>query len=312
KITRPDASNDVATFHVEGRLTRETTAELRAACGDPLDGGQPVVLHLGGVAFCDPAGVELLHELRKRGCVLVGCSDFTTAILDGGPASRERLATRGSNDEEGALLRALRAGDASAFEHLVRRQTSHLFAAARRIVGNDEDARDVVQEAFVSAYRSLDRFGGDSRISTWLHRIAVNAALMKLRSRRRRPEEPIEHLLPCFDENGAWAAGMASVTSGAETHVASNETRDLVRRCIARLPDRYREVLVLRDIEDFDTSEVADTLGITANAVKIRLHRARQALRTLIEEERGVPGAVARATLTDRARSTPAREAATA
>lgn len=188
--------------------------------------------------------------------------------------------------EEARLLQALRAGDAAAFESLVRRRSGPLLAAARRILNSEEDARDAVQETFVAAYRNLARFDGDARLSTWLHRIVVNAALMKLRSRRRRPEESIDDLLPSFDENGDWRSGTAQSGDAAEAHVHSRQTRELVRRCIGRLPDSYRDVLVLRDIEDQDTAEVAGSLGITSNAVKIRLHRARQALRTLIEHER--------------------------
>ncbi|MBY0274035.1 sigma-70 family RNA polymerase sigma factor [Candidatus Binatia bacterium] len=186
------------------------------------------------------------------------------------------------------MVGALRAGDRTAFETLVRRQTGPLLAVARRILSSEDDARDAVQEAFVSAWRGIAGFDGTARLSTWLHRIVVNAALMKLRSRRRRPEESIDDLLPCFDENGAWTSGMAQQPSAAEAHVASRQTRALVQRCIARLPDAYRVVLVLRDIEDRDTGEVAETLGVSPNAVKIRLHRARQALRTLLERERAV------------------------
>lgn len=103
---------------------------------------------------------------------------------------------------EGALLAGLRNGDDSAFESLVRRQGGRMLSVARRMVGNEEDARDVVQEAFVSAFRALPRFNGDAQLGTWLHRIVVNTALMRLRSRRRRPEEPIESLLPSFRRMG--------------------------------------------------------------------------------------------------------------
>jgi RNA polymerase sigma-70 factor (ECF subfamily) len=282
KITPRHDSGSLASFLVEGRLTRESAAELQAACTAALDRRAPLVLHLGGVTFADAAGVEALQELRRSGCVVVGCSDFVGALLDE-PATRG--ASEGSTEREEVLLQALRQGDARAFEHLVRRQSGSMLAAARRILGSEEDARDAVQEAFVSAYRHLATFDGDAKLSTWLHRIAINASLMKLRSRRRRPEEPIDDLLACFDENGAWASGGASLACAAEAHVASRETRELVRGCIARLPETYREVLVLRDIEDLDTAEVSDALGITRNAVKIRLHRARQALRALIEAE---------------------------
>jgi RNA polymerase sigma-70 factor (ECF subfamily) len=118
---------------------------------------------------------------------------------------REALASKdagGERDAERGLLVALRSGDDRAFERLVIEQGGRLLAVARRLLRNDDDARDCVQEAFLQAFRALPRFEGHSRLSTWLHRIVVNAALMKMRSRRARPEEPIEPLLPGFHEDG--------------------------------------------------------------------------------------------------------------
>lgn len=285
KIT-PASDHDTAmvVLWLEGRILGDTARELRAVCRRALDDALPVLLHLGGVTFADADGVEMLQELERTGCVLSGCSPFVATLLRG-QASRAGDAASGDADET-RFVAALRAGDAVAFETLVRRHGGALLAAARRILASEDDARDAVQEAFVSAYRGIAGFDGAARLSTWLHRIVINAALMKLRSRRRRPEESLDDLLPCFDENGRWSSGAAPVSSAAETHVAARETRELVRRCIARLPDAHRVVLVLRDIEDRDTAEVAEMLGVTSNAVKIRLHRARQALRTLIERER--------------------------
>lgn len=154
---------------------------------------------------------------------------------------------------------------------------------ARRFLRNPEDANDAVQEAFIAAFRSLDRFEGTSRLSTWLHRIVVNAALMKLRSRRRAPEDSIEDLLPKFLEDGHPVHPSRPWSVTTEEAVQQRETRDLVRRCIDRLPESFRTVLLLRDIEELDTQEVARMIGISENAVKIRLHRARQALRGLLD-----------------------------
>ena len=185
-------------------------------------------------------------------------------------------------DDEPGLIARLRDGHEAAFEELVRRHGPRLLAVARRILHNEADARDAVQEAFVSAFRALQSFEGQARLSTWLHRIAVNAALMRLRARRRKPEEPIEDLLPRFLEDGHHAAPPTPWPS-AERLVAEREVRDFVRAAIDRLPESYREVLLLRDIEELDTAAAADVLGITENLVKVRLHRARQALRTLLE-----------------------------
>lgn len=299
KITDLSETPELVTLQIEGRLTADVVAELQATCAAPLQSGTPVVLQLADVSFVDAASVDELRDLERRGCVLVGCSDFVAALLDPDTGRGAGTSATSRDPSDAEQLRSLQAGDAAAFEQLVRRQSGGLLATARRILHNEEDARDAVQEAFVSAYRSLDRFAGQARVSTWLHRIVINAALMKLRSRRRRPEESIDELLPCFDEQGAWVSGMAQPSSGAEAQLESRERRAMVRRCIAQLPETHREVLVLRDIEDLDTAEVAAGLGITANAVKIRLHRARQALRTLIEREtlgtaRGVATAAAR------------------
>jgi RNA polymerase sigma-70 factor (ECF subfamily) len=184
--------------------------------------------------------------------------------------------------QEEQLLDRLRAGDEAAYEELVRAYTPRLLALARRFVGSEEDARDVIQDAFLSAFRSLDRFHGDARLSTWLHRIVVNTALMKLRTRRRKPEEPIEPLLPAFLSDGHHAETFAAWQTPVDEAVSRAETRDLVRRHIDDLPETYRTVLLLRDIEGLSTEETARVLDTTPNAVKIRLHRARQALRTLL------------------------------
>lgn len=186
-------------------------------------------------------------------------------------------------ERERALLAALRAGDEPAFARLVAENGGRMLAVARRILRDDDEARDVLQEAFVMAFRGLARFEGQSRLSTWLHRIVVNASLMKLRSRKARPEESIEPLLPSFQEDGHPTRTFVDWPERPDAELDRRELRDLVRAAIDRLPETYRTILILRDIEELDTGEVATLLGITANAVKIRLHRARQALRGLLD-----------------------------
>jgi RNA polymerase sigma-70 factor (ECF subfamily) len=186
------------------------------------------------------------------------------------------------SSEEADLVSRLKAGDDASFERVVRENGARMLALARRMVRDEESARDVVQEAFLAAFRGIERFAGGARLSTWLHRIVVNTALMKLRSRRRRPEESIEPLLPAFASDGHHT-GDLSGWPDAERAVERREIRDFVRRAIDALPESYRSVLLLRDIEELDTTETARALGLTENAVKIRLHRARQALRTLLD-----------------------------
>jgi len=175
-------------------------------------------------------------------------------------------------------------GEEKAFEELVRTYGGRLLAVTRRYLPSEDDARDAVQDAFLSAFRSRDRFKGQAKLSTWLHRIAVNAALMKLRTRRRKPERSIEELLPGFLENGHLAqqtVGWRTTTSA--DLVERKEIAELVRLNIDQLPEGYRNVLMLRDIEEFNTEETAEAMGISASAVKTRLHRARLALRELLE-----------------------------
>lgn len=190
-----------------------------------------------------------------------------------GPAERE---------EEAGLVRALRAGDEAAFEKLVRQYSGAMLRTARRLMRNEDDARDAVQEAFLSAFRSIDRFRAASKLSTWLHRIVVNAALMKLRSRRRKPELSIDELLPKFLPDGHQVRDTLE-WSEPYRNLERRETHALVRQGIDQLPASYRTVLILRDIEELGTEETAKMLEVTPNAVKIRLHRARQALRTLLD-----------------------------
>ncbi len=191
------------------------------------------------------------------------------------------------DDDEQALLTGLRAGDADAYETLVRTTSARLLAVARRIVGSEEDARDVLQEAYTSAFRALGRFEGQAKLSTWLHRIVVNTALMRLRSRKRKPEESIDALLPVFKDDGHQMQAGAEWADGADVALERAETRTFVRAQIDKLPDTYRTVLLLRDIEELSTSDVASMLSTSENAVKIRLHRARQALRALLDERFG-------------------------
>lgn len=187
-------------------------------------------------------------------------------------------------ETDAALVAGLQAGDAGAFETLVRRHSAPLLRLARRFLGNEEDARDALQDALIAVHRSIRSFEGNAMLSTWLHRVVVNACLMRLRARRRRPDEcDIESLLPAFKEDGHQLEPSTPWTETAESMLERAETRALVRECIATLPDAYRIVLHLRDIEELSTEETAEILGITRNAVKIRLHRARQALRTLLD-----------------------------
>jgi len=274
-------------LRIEGRITRETSRELITLPDGYLAAS---VLDLSGVTFVDNSSVELLKGLRARGTVFEGCSPFLSELLVGGSWAAGSIApssTIETSEErsERELVAALRSGDDAAFATLVRREGGRMLATARRMLGAEQDAEDAVQDAFLQAHRAIDRFAGDSRISTWLHRIVVNAALMKLRTRRRKPEQQLDELLPQFEETGEWLRPVSGWERPSDELLESAECRAIVRQAIDRLPEAYRQVLILRDIEELDTEETAELLGTTANAVKVRLHRARQALRTLLERE---------------------------
>jgi RNA polymerase sigma-70 factor, ECF subfamily len=205
------------------------------------------------------------------------------ATADAAP-SRAGAGVSGKNVvlDETALLAALKAGQESAFETLIRLYGSRLLAVARRFTRNEDDAKDVLQSAYLNAFRAVSHFEGNCQLSTWLHRIVVNTALMKLRSRKRKPEEAIEALLPGFQDDGHHVEQFSEWSIPADALLERQQTRATVRECIQQLPDSYRLVLLLRDIEERSTQEAADVLGITPTAVKVRLHRARQALSTLL------------------------------
>ncbi len=187
-----------------------------------------------------------------------------------------------AQDSDSDLVARLKRGDDAAFEALVRTHTGRLLAVARRFLGNEEDAQDAVQEAFVRAFKAIHGFQERAQLHTWLHRIVVNAALTKLRERRRRPTESIDDLMPAYSADGHQ---LVETRDWSDAVLERKETAGLVRNAIAMLPDQYRDVLVLRDIEERDTAEAAAILGTSSNVVKVRLHRARQALRTLLDRE---------------------------
>jgi RNA polymerase sigma-70 factor (ECF subfamily) len=196
-----------------------------------------------------------------------------------------------TNSHDAELVLALKRGDEAAFAELVRANGGRMLAVARRILKSDDEAHDATQEAFLQAFRAMDRFAGDALLSTWLHRITVNACLMRLRHRKRHPEAAIEELLPSFDDTGHRVENGTEWTDDVLGRMESARLQKVVRDAIDRLPENYRTVLVLRDIEGLSTEESAQALGIRPEAAKMRLHRARQALRTLLEphfaEEKG-------------------------
>src|SRR5512142_3295959 len=179
--------------------------------------------------------------------------------------------------EELALVTAAKAGDMGAFEELVRRYDRNVFRIAQHITQNREDAEDVVQDAFLKAFQNLEQFQGQSKFYTWLVRIAVNEALMKLR--KRRPERFVSLDEDVKTEEDSMPREVADWSPNPEQQYSQAELRDILGKTIQGLPPSFRTVFVLRDVEGLSTEETAEALGLSIPAVKSRLLRARLQLR---------------------------------
>jgi RNA polymerase sigma-70 factor (ECF subfamily) len=171
------------------------------------------------------------------------------------------------------LVEAARSGQHAAFEELVRRTHADTYALARRLVSNDDDALDVVQETYLRAYRSLRKFRGDAQFTTWLYRITANCASTHLGRRRRHQHDHLDDDLTLVDTRAEHDPAQAADTAALRTRLEG---------AVAQLPPKLRAVVVLRDMYDLNHAEIAEELGISESAAKVRLHRARRRLRTQV------------------------------
>jgi len=183
----------------------------------------------------------------------------------------------GEDTSEMALVQAAKKGDLEAFSELVKRYDRNVFRIAQHITHNEEDAQDVVQDAFLKAYRNLEQFQGNSKFYTWLVRIAVNEALMKLR--RRRSDKTVSIDEDVETEEGSMPREVADWSPNPEQLYGQSELSDILKKTIQGLPPGFRTVFVLRDVEGLSTEETAEMLSLSIPAVKSRLLRARLQLR---------------------------------
>jgi len=179
--------------------------------------------------------------------------------------------------DESALVAQAKAGDQNAFAELVQKYERKIYRLAKNITRNDEDAEDVLQDAFLKAYTHLDNFKGDSKFYTWIVRIAVNEALMRLRKRKTDRTVPLDEPVELGEETVQ--REIAVWEDNPEQQYSQEEWRRILDEAVDTLKPDFRTVFVLRDIEELSTEETAETLGISVPAVKSRLLRARLALR---------------------------------
>ena len=185
---------------------------------------------------------------------------------------------------EGPLVARLKQGDHAAFEDVVTLYEAKVYGLARGLTRNDEDAQDAVQDTFLSVFKNVKAFKEDSSLSTWIYRITVNAALMKMRRRRLDDRTvPIDEAMPTFDEDGHRVAILPDWHPRADEMLLNKEMGGHLRQAIAELEADYRSVLIMRDQEGLSNEQVAAILGLTVAAVKSRLHRGRIFVRERIK-----------------------------
>jgi RNA polymerase sigma-70 factor (ECF subfamily) len=190
----------------------------------------------------------------------------------------EALGLSGEQLSDTEVVRRIVAGDAALFEILMRRHNQRVYRAVRAVLRSDDDAEDVMQQAYINAYKHLGQFAGDAQFSTWLTRIAINEALRR-RKRARTIGEGDDSVTISLVEDDA---------PDPEMQASTAELRELLEREIAALPESYRLVIMLRDIEGLSTAEAAQSLGLSEDVVKTRLHRGRTMLRDSLYRRAGV------------------------
>jgi RNA polymerase sigma-70 factor, ECF subfamily len=191
----------------------------------------------------------------------------------------EALNSEQLTDQE--VVDRVKAGNTALYEIIMRRYNQRLYRVARAILRDDAEAEDVMQDAYVRAYQHLDQFAGKAPFSTWLTRIAVNESLGRLKLRKRIDQ------LDEGEENGGILMGLAETAPSPEASASTGELSQLLEAALLELPEQYRTVIMLRDIEEMSTSETAAALELTEENVKVRLHRGRLMMRNWLIERVG-------------------------
>ncbi|MCZ7625963.1 MAG: RNA polymerase subunit sigma-24 [Candidatus Methylomirabilota bacterium] len=193
-----------------------------------------------------------------------------------------------SYTEERAVIERLRSGDYDAFEAIFRRYVNRVYRQVFRLVGNDAEAEEIVQEVFLAVYQKCKSFRGDSAFSTWLYSLAMNACLTRLRKRKRNREISLDAFLPCYREDGHHRVRpVFNWADEVEFRLEKDELRELLQEAIDQLPPAEKAVIVLSDVEGVPDREIGETLRLSIPAVKARLHRARLFLRGKLADALG-------------------------
>ena len=278
---------------LEGWLVGPWVDELRKESEQRLFEAKALRLDLAKVLFVDPRGVALLRELAGRQVEYVNCSTFlsqqlkeasiwgTVAIahvreLNSAQTPIPELDSQVARERE--FIERVLAGEKDLFYELIRPYERGVFLVAASILGNDADAEDAAQEAFLKAYRNLARFRQESKFSTWLIQIAINDARMKLRKDRR-------HLYDAIDAGQETSEGDYIPTELADWReipseaLEQSELREALNKALNSLSEKYRTVFILRDVQQMSVAETAEALGISEENVKTRTSRARLQMR---------------------------------
>lgn len=196
--------------------------------------------------------------------------------------TKKELSGKGqlSGEDERLLIQRVKAGDQKAFEAIFSRYVNRVYRQAFKLVGNEADAEDVVQEVFLLVYRKAQSFLGKSEFSTWLYRLTANAALTKLRQRKREKEVSLDEYLPKFRKDGHHLVRpVVDWTQDIDKVVAIKEYSQIIKEAMEQLSPMDKAVVMMSDMEEMSNPEISETLGISVQAVKARLHRARLFLR---------------------------------
>lgn len=193
--------------------------------------------------------------------------------------------------EDAELVLRAQAGDRKAFARLVERHQQQIYRLALRMLGNEAEAEEILQEAFLHAFENLGEFRRDAAFGSWVYRIAANSALMRLRRRRRSPEQAAGDTLqepvtgPQFGPDGGYVSPPRSDWSvRADEALHNRQLGEALRQAVANLPESYRVVFLLKDVDGLSNEQIGELLGLSIPAVKSRLHRARLALREQLGE----------------------------